>query len=84
LNVEGGWYATLEIPRYFSEEQWVLNLLEHDNVLLHPGYFFDFPREAFLIISLLPEKEIFREAIDRLMIRIGGRDYEIDENNEIN
>lgn len=72
LNVEGGWYATLEIPRYFSEEEWVLKLLENDNVLLHPGYFFDFTREAFVIISLLPEKESFREAIERLMIRIGG------------
>jgi alanine-synthesizing transaminase len=70
LKVEGGWYAALEIPRYVPEEEWVLNLLERDDVLVHPGYFFDFPREAFLILSLLPEPEVFREAIDRIFARI--------------
>jgi alanine-synthesizing transaminase len=72
LNVEGGWYATLEIPRHRTEEEWVLKLLEDDNVLIHPGYFFDFQREAFLITSLLPQKEIFREAIERMMVRINS------------
>ncbi|MBO0862447.1 MAG: pyridoxal phosphate-dependent aminotransferase, partial [Chloracidobacterium sp.] len=42
LNVEGGWYATLEAPRQFTEEEWVTALLEKDDVLAHPGYFFDF------------------------------------------
>lgn len=70
LTVEGGWYAALEIPRYVPEEEWVLDLLERDNVLTHPGYFFDFPREAYLIVSLLPEPEIFREAIKLLIARI--------------
>jgi alanine-synthesizing transaminase len=70
LTVEGGWYAALEIPRYVPEEEWVLDLLERDNVLMHPGYFFDFPREAYLIVSLLPEPEIFREAVKLLIARI--------------
>jgi alanine-synthesizing transaminase len=69
LAVEGGWYATLEIPRYVAEEEWVVHLLERDDVLVHPGYFFDFPREAFLVLSLLPEPEVFREAIRRLYAR---------------
>jgi alanine-synthesizing transaminase len=72
LTVEGGWYAALEIPRYVPEEEWVLSLLERDDVLVHPGYFFDFSREAFLILSLLPEPEVFREAIARLFARIEG------------
>jgi alanine-synthesizing transaminase len=69
LTVEGGWYAALDIPRYMPEEEWVLHLLESDDVLTHPGYFFDFPREAFLIVSLLPEPDLFREAISRLYVR---------------
>lgn len=69
LAVEGGWYATLEAPRHCSEEEWVLRLLAQDNVLAHPGYFFDFPREAFLVLSLLPPPEIFREAVGRLLAR---------------
>jgi alanine-synthesizing transaminase len=71
LNVEGGWYATLELPRQFSEEEWAMTLLEKCDVLAHPGYFFDFPREAFLVLSLLPRAEIFREAVERILARVG-------------
>src|SRR5262245_23867432 len=70
LSVEGGWYATLELPRQFTEEEWVMTLLEKDGVLAHPGYFFDFPREAFLVLSLLPRAEIFREAVGRILARV--------------
>jgi hypothetical protein len=47
-----------------------MTLLEKDDVLTHPGYFFDFPREAFLVLSLLPRAEIFREAISRILARV--------------
>lgn len=67
LTTEGGWYATLEVPRIMSEEEWVLNLLESKGVLVHPGYFFDFPLEAFLIVSLLPTRDIFDQAVDRIL-----------------
>jgi alanine-synthesizing transaminase len=67
LKVEGGWCATLEVPRRCSEEELVLRLLAEENVLTHPGYFFDFSREAFLVISLLPEPEIFQTAIARIL-----------------
>ncbi|HZS04381.1 MAG TPA: pyridoxal phosphate-dependent aminotransferase [Blastocatellia bacterium] len=72
LEVEGGWSATLEVPRHFSEEEWALRLLEEDDVLVHPGYFFDFEREAFLVLSLLPRPEIFQEAAGRLLARVVG------------
>jgi hypothetical protein len=70
LKVEGGWYATLQLPRHLSEEEWVLTLLEAEDVLAHPGYFFDFPREAFLVLSLLPRVETFREAAGRIFAQI--------------
>jgi aspartate/methionine/tyrosine aminotransferase len=70
LSVEGGWYAVLEIPRHHSEEEWVLRLLAEDDVLVHPGYFFDFPREAFLVLSLLPVAEQFRAACERVLARV--------------
>jgi len=70
LSVEGGWYATLELPRQFTEEEWVMSLLEKDDVLAHPGYFFDFRREAFLVLSLLPRAGVFREAIARILARV--------------
>ncbi len=70
LKTEGGWYATLRIPKTLSEEEWVLEVLEKDHVYLHPGYFFDFEDEAYIIISLLPSPEIFNEAVSRILARI--------------
>jgi len=67
LNAEGGWYAVLQVPTYSQEEELVLKLIEHDGVLVHPGYFFDFPRESFLIASLLTAPEIFSEGVSRLL-----------------
>lgn len=53
LESEGGWNAVIEVPRVRSEEEWVLALLNGEGVLLQPGFFYDFPREAFLVASLL-------------------------------
>ncbi len=69
LATEGGWYAILEAPRIQSEEEWVLNLLTEDGVLVQPGFFFDFEREAFLVISLLTPEDVFREGIRRILAR---------------
>jgi len=63
LNVEGGWYATLQVPRTRSEEDWALTLLDGHGVLVQPGFFYDFETEAFLVVSLLTPEAIFSEAI---------------------
>ena len=67
LRVEGGWHATLQVPRVRSEEEWTLELLEQANVLVQPGYFFDFETEAFLIVSLLTPPGVFQDGIRRLV-----------------
>ncbi len=67
LNVEGGWYITLQVPQIHSEEKWALQLLERADVLVQPGYFYDFENEAYLVVSLLTAPEIFREGIVRLV-----------------
>jgi aspartate/methionine/tyrosine aminotransferase len=72
LTGEGGWYAVLEVPRILSEEELVLKFLAEDDVLIHPGYFFNFEREAFLVLSLIPEIETFREGCRRAIARIEG------------
>ena len=69
LPGDGGWSAVLRVPAVRSEEELVLLLLEEDGVLVHPGYFFDFPGEAYLIVSLLPEPEVFGRGVDLLMRR---------------
>jgi alanine-synthesizing transaminase len=66
LRVEGGWYATLQLPLIQSSEDWALALLKQRDVLAQPGYFFDFDREALLVVSLLTPEGEFAEGIGRI------------------
>src|SRR6185436_6911323 len=72
LPVEGGWSAVIQVPQLRGEEALVLQLLDRDDVLLHPGYFFDFEREAFVIVSLLVDPAVFDRAIARVLARATG------------
>ena len=67
LDVEGGWYATVQAPQVRSAEEWALELLERRDALVQPGYFYDFDREALLVLSLLTPEEIFAEGVRRLL-----------------
>lgn len=67
LNVEGGWYATLQVPRLRTEEEWVLGLLEKRNVLVQPGFFYDFETEGLLVLSLLTPPAVFDEGVARIL-----------------
>jgi aspartate/methionine/tyrosine aminotransferase len=73
LAVEGGWYITVQAPRVRSEEEWVLELLARENVLVQPGFFYDFESEAYLVLSLLTAPEVFREGVARLREMADGR-----------
>jgi hypothetical protein len=66
LAVRAGWSAVLRVPAVVPEEERVLTLLDEHDLLVHPGYFFEFPFEAFLVLSLLPEPALFREGVGRL------------------
>jgi aspartate/methionine/tyrosine aminotransferase len=67
LRVEGGWYAVLQIPRTRTEEEWTLKLLGECEVLVQPGFFYDFESEAFLVLSLLTEPATFAEGVARVL-----------------
>jgi aspartate/methionine/tyrosine aminotransferase len=67
LEPEGGWSAVLRVPATVPEEERVLRLLDERDVLVHPGYFFDFPREAYLVPSLLPRPDDFAEGVTRVL-----------------
>ncbi|HUI80541.1 MAG TPA: pyridoxal phosphate-dependent aminotransferase [Bryobacteraceae bacterium] len=70
LNVEGGWCATIQVPKLRTEEEWALGLLESANVLFQPGFFYDFDGEAFLVCSLLTAPAVFREGLKRLILQV--------------
>jgi aspartate/methionine/tyrosine aminotransferase len=67
LGVEGGWYATIRLPQTRGEEAWVVGLLGECGVLVHPGHFFDFPEEVYVVVSLLTAPEVLREGLTRLL-----------------
>jgi aspartate/methionine/tyrosine aminotransferase len=72
LRADGGWSAVVRVPATRPEEEVVLDLLEHAGVVVHPGFFFDFAHEAFLVVSLLPEPEVFAEGVRRVLERVHG------------
>ena len=72
LHTDGGWSAVIRVPARASEEAITLDLLERDGVVVYPGFFFDFPREAFLVVSLLPEPAQFHEGVRRVLERMDG------------
>jgi aspartate/methionine/tyrosine aminotransferase len=56
LDVEGGWYATIRLPR--TRDDWSLALLER-GAYVHPGAFFGFGDEPVVVVSLLtPESAL--------------------------
>jgi hypothetical protein len=57
----------LHVPTFESEDDLVVRLLATHGVLTHPGYFFDFSRESFLVVSLLPPEGIFVEGVTRIL-----------------
>ncbi len=57
----------LRVPATCSEEERALRLLDERDVLVHPGYFFDFPGEAYLVLSLLPPPAEFAEGVARVL-----------------
>jgi alanine-synthesizing transaminase len=67
IQSEGGWSAVLQVPTLEPEEDLVVDLLETSGVLAHPGYFFDFAQESYLIVSLIVPERLFAEGIRRVL-----------------
>ena len=73
LNIEGGWSAIVRIPGFGGAEDFVLQLMEKDGVLVDPGSFYGFSSDNYVVISLLPTPSVFQKAtalIDRRIRRL--------------
>ncbi len=70
LTAEGGWSVILEVPRILTEDDWALHLLAEKEVLVQPGFFYDFESEAFLVLSLLTPPIIFDEGLRRILAAV--------------
>jgi alanine-synthesizing transaminase len=72
LQVEGGWYTVLRVPVTQSDEDLAIDILRKPSVLVHPGHFYDFPADGFLVVSLITPPEIFREGMERVLGMMNG------------
>jgi alanine-synthesizing transaminase len=72
LDREGGWYAILRVPVTVTDDDLAIALLERCSVLVHPGHFFNFSRDGFLVLSLITLEQQFQEGLRRLRMHFGG------------
>ncbi|HZE79447.1 MAG TPA: pyridoxal phosphate-dependent aminotransferase [Candidatus Polarisedimenticolia bacterium] len=67
LAVEGGWYAVLRIPSTRTDEDLAIELLDKHDVYLHPGHFYDFPSDGYLVVSLITPEQDFSEGSRQIL-----------------
>jgi alanine-synthesizing transaminase len=67
LEVEAGWYAVLRVPATRPDEELALELLESSGVYLHPGHFYEFSGDGYLVVSLITPEREFEEGIEKLL-----------------
>lgn len=72
LEVEGGWYTVLKLLSApgMSDDEFVTGLAQDDGVLVHPGHFYNFPDEGYLVLSLLPAPADFAAGVEKLVTRL--------------
>lgn len=73
LHIEGGWYAILRLPRLSSDEDWALVFLREEGVMVHPGHFYDFADDGYVVLSLLPRPEVFAAGVKKLFAQVLAR-----------
>ena len=69
LKADGGWYSIIRVGQDLNEEVMTIDLLEKDNVYIHPGYFFDLSFNC-IVLSLLTPEDLFREGVERIVRRL--------------
>jgi alanine-synthesizing transaminase len=72
LEVEAGWYAVLRVPALGRDEDLAVKLVEERGVSVHPGYFFGFSGEGWLVVSLLTREEEFRRSVEKICEAVGA------------
>jgi alanine-synthesizing transaminase len=67
LDAEGGWYAVIRVPVTQTDEDLAIEILRKLSVLVHPGHFYDFPSDGYLIVSLITPPQSFRQGIAQVI-----------------
>jgi alanine-synthesizing transaminase len=67
LTVEGGWSGVLRVPATRSDEDLAIELLTAQGVSVHPGHFYEFASDGYLVVSLITPERIFAQGTSRLL-----------------
>jgi alanine-synthesizing transaminase len=67
LEVEGGWNAVLRVPVTRSDEDLAIALVRGQSVLVHPGHFYDFATDGYLVLSLITPEAEFSDGIGKAL-----------------
>jgi alanine-synthesizing transaminase len=67
LELEAGWYAVLRVPATKPDEDLAIDLLNRKGIYVHPGHFYDFPSDGFLVLSLITKEQDFATGVKLLL-----------------
>ena len=67
LQVDGGWYAVLRVPALMGGDELAIRVMERERVVVHPGHFYGFDGDGWIVLSLLPPLDEFAEGVNRLL-----------------
>jgi alanine-synthesizing transaminase len=67
LPAGGGWSAVVQGPAIMPDEARAIALVQKSGVLVYPGYFFDFDRDGYVVMSLLVPPVEFRAGASRVL-----------------
>jgi alanine-synthesizing transaminase len=67
LQTEGGWNVVIRVPVVQNDEELAIDLVRKMGVIVHPGHFYDFARDGYLVVSLIADPGEFREGVSRIL-----------------
>jgi alanine-synthesizing transaminase len=67
LETEGGWYVVLKVPLTGRSDELAMELLTTRGVYVHPGHFYEFPTDGYLVVSLITPEQEFSAGISALI-----------------
>ena len=67
LPSSGGWYAIMQLPRTYDDEQWASLLAQEAKLIVQPGYFYDLEQDSCVVISLILQNQDLQTGIERLI-----------------
>ena len=67
LCFEGGWYAVLRVPVTRSDEELAIELVMEKSVLVHPGHFYDFESDGYMVLSLITPADEFAKGVAAIL-----------------